>query len=71
MCVHRKDEERALTGACIMGGVQLAVEQGYRILDICEVNEYLVTQYKPEAGRFLATPRIDVTNQALASDDVV
>jgi len=30
--------------------VRLAVEKGYRILEIYEVYEYQVTQYNPETG---------------------
>jgi len=33
-----------------MDEVRLAVEKGYRILEIYEVYEYLVTQYNPETG---------------------
>ena len=31
-----------------MDGVRLAMEKGYRILEIYEVYEYQVTQYNPE-----------------------
>jgi len=33
-----------------MKEVRLAVEKGYRILEIYEVYEYQVTQYDPETG---------------------
>jgi len=33
-----------------MDEVRLAVEKGYRILEIYEVYEYEVTQYNPETG---------------------
>jgi len=33
-----------------MDEVRLAVEKGYRILEIYEVHEYQVTQYNPETG---------------------
>ena len=33
-----------------MHDVRLAVEKGYRILDIYEVYEYQVTPYNPETG---------------------
>ena len=33
-----------------MDEVRLAVEKGYRILEIYEVYEYQVTQYNPETG---------------------
>jgi len=48
--VHTRDEESALTGMCVMEEVKLAVEKGYRILQIYEVYEYQVTQYDPETG---------------------
>jgi len=44
-CVHTRVEDRGLTGAWVMDKVRLAVEKGYRILEIHEVNEYQVTQY--------------------------
>jgi len=46
--VHTRDEDRALTGTWVMDEVRLAVEKGYRILEIYEVYEYQVTQYNPE-----------------------
>ena len=47
---HKEDAERALTGTWVMDEVRLAVEKGYRILEIYEVYEYEVTQYNPETG---------------------
>jgi len=38
--VHREDDDRALTGTWVMDEVLLAVEKGYRILEIYEVYEY-------------------------------
>ena len=49
-CTHTEDKNRALTGTWVMDEVRLAVEKGYRILDIYEVYEYQVTQYNPETG---------------------
>ena len=49
-CVHTRDEDRALTDTRVMDEVSLAVEKGYRILEIYEVYEYQVIQYKPEIG---------------------
>ena len=49
-CVHTRNEDRALTGTWVMVEVRLAVEKGYRILEIYEVYEYQVTQYNPETG---------------------
>ena len=48
-CPHTGDAERALTGTWVMDEVRLAVEKGYRILEIHEVYEYHVTQYNPES----------------------
>jgi len=36
-CTHTEDEDRALTGTWLMDEVRLAVEQGYRILEIYEL----------------------------------
>jgi len=33
-CVHTLDEDRAHTGTCVMDEVRLAVEMGYRIIEI-------------------------------------
>jgi len=49
--VHTRDEERALSGTWVMDEVRLAVEKGYRILEIYEVYEYQVTQYDPITAR--------------------
>jgi hypothetical protein len=49
-CEHTEDEERALTGKWVMDEVRLAVEKGYRILEIYEVYEYRVTRYDPHTG---------------------
>jgi hypothetical protein len=40
-CHHKTDEERALTGTCVIDEVRLAVQKGYRILEIHEVYEYV------------------------------
>jgi hypothetical protein len=49
-CEHTEDEERALTGTWVMDEVRLAVEKGYRILEIYEVYEYRVNGYDPHTG---------------------
>ena len=48
--MHTRDEDHALTGTWVMDEVKLAVDKGYRILEIYEVYEYQVTQYNPETG---------------------
>jgi hypothetical protein len=50
-CEHTENEKRALTGTWVMDEVQLAVEKGYRILQIYEVYEYRVTRYDPTPAR--------------------
>jgi len=55
-CVHTVDEERTLTGTWEMDEVRLAVEKGYRLVEIYEFYEYQVTQYNPvtdEGGLFV------------------
>jgi len=47
-CHCKTDEERALTGTRVIDEVRLAVQKGYRILEIHEVYEYKVTRYDPE-----------------------
>jgi len=49
-CVHTADEERALTCTCEIEEVWLAVEKGYRVVEIYEFYEYQVTQYNPVTG---------------------
>jgi len=49
-CTHTEDAEKALTGTWVMDEVWLAVEKGYRKLEIYEVYEYQVTQYNSETG---------------------
>jgi hypothetical protein len=48
---HTEDEERALTGTWVMNEVRLAVEKGYKIIEIYEVYEYQVTRYGPHTGK--------------------
>ena len=42
-CPHSTDAERALTGTWVMDEVRLAVQKGYKVLEIFEVYEYDVT----------------------------
>jgi len=46
--MHTEYAERAFSGTWVMDEVRLAVEKGYRILEIYEVYEYQFTQYIPE-----------------------
>jgi hypothetical protein len=55
-CRHYSDAERALTGTWVIDEVRLAVEKGYKLLDVHEVYEYQVTQYNratDEGGLFV------------------
>jgi hypothetical protein len=45
---HKRDEERALTCTWVIDEVRLAVQKGYRILEIHIVFDYKVTRYDPE-----------------------
>jgi len=47
-CCHKPDKERALTGTWVIDEVRLAVQKGYRILEIDELYEYKVTRYNHE-----------------------
>jgi len=47
-CKHLRDDESALTGTWVLDEIRLAVEKGYRVLDIYEVYEYQITQYSRE-----------------------
>jgi len=47
-CCHTTDEESALTDTLVIEEVRLAVQKGYRILEVHELYEYNVTRYDPE-----------------------
>ena len=54
-CRHKTHEERALAGIWVIDEVQVAVQKGYRNLEIYELYEYNITRYDPETregGRF-------------------
>ena len=42
--------KRALTGTWVIDEIRLAVEKGYKILEMYEIYEYNVTQYNRETG---------------------
>jgi len=55
-CQHFSDVERCLDGTWAIDEVRLAVNKGYKILEIQEVYQYEVTQYNPdtsEGGHFV------------------
>jgi hypothetical protein len=49
-CGHLRDDERALAGTWVIDEVLLALEKGYKILEIFEVYEYQITQYSRETN---------------------
>jgi len=49
-CQHRGDAERCLQGTWVIDEIRLAVDKGYKILEILEVYEYEVTCYDPATG---------------------
>ena len=55
-CPHHADAERALEGTWVIDELRLALQNGYKILDIHELYEYQVTKYnrdKDEGGLFV------------------
>ena len=57
-CHHKTDEERALTGTCVNDEVRLAVQKGFRILEIHEVYECYVTDTTLKLGRVVCLPAV-------------
>jgi len=49
-CQHRNVAERCLEGTWVIDEIRLAVDKGYKILEILEVYEYRVTRYDPKTG---------------------
>jgi len=49
-CQYRSDDERCLEGTWVKDEVRLAIDKGYKILEILDVYEYRVTRYDPETG---------------------
>jgi hypothetical protein len=47
-CAHETVAERALLGTWVLDEVRLAVQKGYKVIEIYEVYEYKVTQYDPQ-----------------------
>jgi hypothetical protein len=43
--------ERALINTWVIDEVRLAVQKGYRVIEVYEVYEYKITQYDPQTGR--------------------
>jgi len=51
VCTHETIVVRALLGSWVIDEIRLAVEKGYRLIEVFEVYEYDVTQYDPASGR--------------------
>ena len=54
-CVHESTAQRCLTATWVVDEVRLAIQKGFKVLDILEVNEYEVTKYElhtRESGQF-------------------
>ena len=49
-CQHQGDAERSVEGTWVIDEVRLAVDKGYKILEISEMYEYKVKRYDPETG---------------------
>ena len=49
-CTHETFAERALKGTWVLTEIRLAVKKGYKLVEVHEVYEYLVTQYDPQTG---------------------
>jgi hypothetical protein len=47
---HRTDAERALVGTWVLDEIRLAVQKGYRLLNVYEEYEYRVTRYDRQTG---------------------
>ena len=49
-CTNETDAERALTGTWVLYEIRLAVQKGYKFVEVHEVYENRVTQYDPQTG---------------------
>ena len=50
VCTHETVAERALTGTWVLDEIRLAVQTGYKLVEVHEGYEYQVTQYDPQTG---------------------
>jgi hypothetical protein len=46
--MHETDAGRALTERWVIDEIRLAVQKGYKLVDVYEVYEYQVTKYNPD-----------------------
>ena len=49
-CTHKTFAERALTGTWVLDEIRLAVQKGYKLVEVHEVYGHQVTQYDPQRG---------------------
>jgi hypothetical protein len=49
-CTHEAVAETTLVGTWVVDDVRLAVDKGYRLIQVYEMYEYEVTQYDPATG---------------------
>jgi hypothetical protein len=49
-CTHDSMQERDIFGTWDLDEVRLAVQKGYRVLEVYEVYEYDITQYDRQTG---------------------
>jgi hypothetical protein len=47
-CTHEPDAQRSLTGTWVPDEIRLAVQHGYKLVEVHEVHEYQVTTYNPD-----------------------
>jgi hypothetical protein len=57
-CTHETDAERTLTGTWVLYEIRLAVQHGYKLVEVHEVYEYQVTRYDPQTGNGAFLPNI-------------
>jgi hypothetical protein len=49
-CTHDSVRERAILVTWVLDEVRLAVQKGYRVIEVYEVYEYVITQYDKQTG---------------------
>jgi hypothetical protein len=54
-CTHESVRERALLGTWVVDEVRLAVQKGYRVLEVLEMYQYEVTQYDRQTWEGVCT----------------
>ena len=49
-CEYFSDAERVITGTWVLDELRLALTKGYKVLEIHEVYDYVITQYDTTSG---------------------